>query len=450
MESTFSSHTVLLPWLTAALLLVTPTKSHAISTCVSESSQNASNLAFRMLDSNTARGQGSGISAAATGLIELSIYQQAVREGIAATNSTYQRQQWQAQLQTGVDSAAAVLGNSTEDVGLPLDRFSLGSSLLIAQQESSTGNASSTASVNAAIAALELSAAEQQRNANGGLWYYADPANLAYYHNLSYLDGMFSYSPFAVLASASTPAENVTAETQGSSDCSSSLGALAALEQLELLYNITNRPSGLLVHGYDASKAHNWSNPLTGASPSVWGRSLAWYGLGLLNTLELLHEQTANNSDTNRDSPASVTQTTIRTKMQNLLNKVLLPQIAAAEHSYNLTGSYGVWQVVDHPGQTGNFVEASASCMTVYTLLRSARLHLLTSSAARAQAVTVAQGIYNNVLSEFLTEANNRTLSLSGTSSVATLSVEDVGYDVSTIPQTVPWLLLLVADRLEG
>lgn len=46
--------------------------------------------------------------------------------------------------------------------------------------------------------------------------------------------------------------------------------------------------TGLLVHGYDASKKAVRANPVTGASPIVWGRTLGWYVTGVVETLELL------------------------------------------------------------------------------------------------------------------------------------------------------------------
>lgn len=58
------------------------------------------------------------------------------------------------------------------------------------------------------------------------------------------------------------------------------------LLQITLLYANTQHPSGLLAHGYDASKTAVWANNATGASPYVWGRSLGWYLVGLVNAWE--------------------------------------------------------------------------------------------------------------------------------------------------------------------
>lgn len=59
--------------------------------------------------------------------------------------------------------------------------------------------------------------------------------------------------------------------------------------RFDLLWNHTYKATnGLIVHGYDESKIAVWANPVTGASPSVWGRSMGWYLTGLLETLEVL------------------------------------------------------------------------------------------------------------------------------------------------------------------
>lgn len=374
-------------------------------------------LAVRMLESTIARGQGFYNTAASTSLIELGIFQQALHESIAvAANSTH-REEWTAYLNESTTSVIQPLSNATEDASLPLDRLSIGSALVYEHDSSQNEN------FLPAIQALAQSVHLQQRNANGGLWYYADPKNLSYYHNLSYLDGMYSYPPFAVLPTA----QKLDTQQQAAST-TDLFGPAAVLEQLQRLYERCIQPSGLLVHGYDASKAHNWSNPVTGASPIVWGRSLAWYTLGIVNALGLLHSSPSNHTVCSGSTLAD---------MKNLFNEIVKAQIAASEHSFQQTGSYGVWQVVDRPGDSGNFVEASASCMMAYSLLRAVRLQFIDDLKMRHHAVNTALGIYRGVQGAFLSEASNGTLSLNGTSSVASLSGESVDYEVSIVLRDV-------------
>ncbi|KAF2766337.1 Six-hairpin glycosidase [Teratosphaeria nubilosa] len=387
------------------LLLFTLIASATLIAATSPYATHHDNLAFQMVDSSIARGQGLYGSSASTSWIELGIFQQAFRESISATNNTSQRQSWERHLTRSLKSLVTPLSNATADAGLPLDRLSIGSSFIY---KSLTGNTE----YDTVITVLQQSVRDQPLNANGGLWYYANPKNLTYYHNLSYLDGMFSYAPFAILSALE--------DDQIQDD--DLFGPNAVLNQLEMLKNITLQPSGLLVHGYDASKAHNWSNPTTGASPIVWARSLAWYTLGIVNTLDVLQSPQYCES---------------HAQIKRLFNSIIEPQILAAETSYKVNGTYGVWQVVDRPGQSGNFIEASASSMTIYSLLHAARVGLIADLDVRERAVKAATGIYETVVDRFLSEAANGTLSLIGTSSVSSLAGEDVGYQYYVTRPTV-------------
>ena len=263
------------------------------------------------------------------------------------------------------------------------------------------------------ILALKETVRLQQQNANGGLWYYANPNNLSAYHNLSYSDGMFSYPAFAILSDCVFPDSRRAGDNE-------LFGTEAAVKQISILYGICREDSGLVVHGYDATKAHTWADPETGASPIVWGRSLAWYTLGILNSLDVL-------KSFEMPGPALDTLT-------QLFNVIVSAQIAANDKSLRTEGTDGVWQIVDQPGASfgghENFVEASASCMTAYSLLKGARLGLIGDKDVKSRAISAGIGIYRHVLQEFVIFEKNGSVSLDGTSAVASLS-GDVGFSVS-------------------
>lgn len=307
-------------------------------------------------------------------------------------------------LTSSLTSAIPSLSNITKNAELPLDRFSLGAAMLAWDFQAQNSSFSPT------IKALNDSLALQPRNANGGLWYYNNVNNLTAYQNLSYLDGMYSYAPY------------ITLQSQLGDSHSKPLAALEeAVEQIQLLHDICVKPSGLLVHGYDALKAHRWANVSSGASPEVWGRSLAWYTLGLLNTLEI-----AARIPGLEDSKAFCS-------LRSLFRETVQAQIIAAEHGKDVAGRAGVWQVVNRPGEEGNFIEASSSFMTVYSLLRGERLSFLgnvsTGGNGTSRSQTVATEIYNSVSQMYLITHANGSLSLNGTSSVASLSSQDVGFE---------------------
>ncbi|KAG9799438.1 Six-hairpin glycosidase, partial [Aureobasidium melanogenum] len=248
------------------------------------------------------------------------------------------------------------------------------------------------------------------RNANGGLWYYNNVNNLTAYQNLSYADGMYSYPTFAILSAGNR------------SQYSDLFGPAAVSQQLEILDAICNDGTGLLVHGYDALKVHHWANPDTGASPSVWGRSLAWYTLGVVEALDTMQSM-PQSSDTLADKIAY-------TNMRILFEALIRAQIIALERATAINGDYGVWQVVDLPGasinNTRNFVETSASLVTAYSMLKSVRLELITSVHLRNRAIKAGLGLWETIFQTQVTRDSNVTLSLGSTSSIATLSVQDV------------------------
>jgi rhamnogalacturonyl hydrolase YesR len=371
-------------------------------------------LALRMLASIEQRGQAILDAGGSTGFIQLGLFWQALAVitepgPISAANDALRPL-----LNESLASAIPAFANVTRDSQLPLDRLSLGADMV--SWSLGPDNDAHASEYLPTMRALNSSLALQPRNADGGLWYYNNVNNLTAYRNLSYLDGMYSYAPY------------ITILPQLSESGSEPLAGLeSALQQIQLLYDVCLQPSGLVVHGYDAIKAHQWANTTTGASPEVWGRSLAWFSLGILNTLE-----TAGRDSATRSSEAYAT-------LQTVFQKVMHAQVRAAERSKTLTGKPGVWQVVDKPGEAKNFVEASSSFMTVYTLLRSTRLNLLGDVNATAQyardrncsssVVPIASEIYKSVSSQYLIQYTNGSLSLNGTSSVASLSPQNVSYE---------------------
>lgn len=381
-------------------------------------------LALRMLASIEQRGQSTLDAGGSTGFIQLGLFWRALVVATEPAPFSTANDALRPLLASSLESTVPAFVNVSKNAQLPLDRFSLASDMISSTLSFPTSGNSSFLST---IINLNDSLALQSRNANGGLWYYNNVANLTAYQNLSYLDGMYSFAPY------------ITILSQLNDSNSSPLAALeSALEQVQLLHDICVKSSGLLVHGYDALKAHAWANISTGASPEVWGRSLAWYSLGLLNTLEVA----AKNVEMRRSEAYET--------LRSLFQAAMQAQAEAAEHSKIITGVTGVWQVVDRPGEAGNFVEASSSFMTAYTLLRGIRLDFLSrdnTTAAQyggdegddcADSYTdLAAEIYQTVSQKYLVTYANGSLSLNGTSSVASLSPQNVSYEYYV---TRPWL----------
>ena len=227
---------------------------------------------------------------------------------------------------------------------------------------------------------------------------------------------MYGFAPFATLYG------QVYNDTR--------LNTASALLQLELIRTHCLHPeTGLLVHGYDASRRAPWADPISGASPIVWGRSLGWYTIGLVDALEI--------ADASRN-PDPVYKRSVE-RMRTVFRHLALAEIAAIRKSARETGRYGVWQVVDMPGKPDNFVEASASAMVTYALAKGIRLGYLdgTDADLRARnvrsaesALGVVRATYNDLVAHFITRNGNRTLDYMGTSIIASLMVPKPDYYV--------------------
>jgi unsaturated rhamnogalacturonyl hydrolase len=152
--------------------------------------------------------------------------------------------------------------------------------------------------------------------------------------------------------------------------------------------------TGLLYHGWDESKQQRWANKETGRSPHFWGRAMGWYAMALVDSLEHF--------------PAGHPR---RAEMLAILGR-----LAAAVEKYQEPQT-GLWyQVLDSGGMKGNYLEASASAMFVYSLAKAVRLGYLPESYLK-----VAQKGWGGIGRQFVEEAEGGGINFKGTVSVAGL-----------------------------
>lgn len=135
--------------------------------------------------------------------------------------------------------------------------------------------------------------------------------------------------------------------------------------------------SGLLYHGYDESRAQNWSDPKTGRSPSFWGRAMGWYFMAIVDTLEYFPKH--------------------HPKRAHLLAITHRLAIVLKEVQDSKSGLW--WQVLDKPYKKGNYLESSASAMFVYSYAKGVRKGYLPK-----MYLSVAQKGYVGIVSNFVVE----------------------------------------------
>lgn len=154
--------------------------------------------------------------------------------------------------------------------------------------------------------------------------------------------------------------------------------------------------TGLFYHGWDEKRAQPWADPQTGLSPTFWGRGMGWFAMALVDTLDYL--------------PADAEAATRL--------RAILSRFAAAIERWQDPAT-GLWsQIVHERERTGNYLEASASSMFVYTLAKGVNRGYLNGHYADA-----ARKGYDGMVREFVRMHPDGSLSVDGICEVAGLGV---------------------------
>jgi unsaturated rhamnogalacturonyl hydrolase len=176
---------------------------------------------------------------------------------------------------------------------------------------------------------------QQPKTPSGGYWHKQ------IYPNQMWLDGAYMAEPFM----AGYAREFAVA---GGSD--------AAADQLLMMSEHMREPkTGLLHHGWDESRQMAWADKQTGLSPEVWARAMGWYSMALVDVLERMPENDPKRAALEKDARETLT--------------------AVIRFQDPASGLW--WQVMEKGGQKGNYLEASASCMFVYSIAKAVRMGVL-------------------------------------------------------------------------
>ncbi|MGD1106242.1 MAG: glycoside hydrolase family 88 protein [Terracidiphilus sp.] len=210
--------------------------------------------------------------------------------------------------------------------------------------------------------------AHQPRNASGGFWHKQR------YPDQMWLDGLYMAEPFrAEYASISHHPEVFEDITH----------------QFLLLEDHARDPkTGLLYHGWDESKHERWANQQTGDSSQFWARGIGWHMMALVDTISFYPQGS----------------------LGRRLLLVAFKKDAAAVARYQDPYT-GLWyDVLNKPGQKGNYFESSSACMFVYALAKGVRLGFL----PQTYSANVERG-YKGILSHFTSIAPEADFSLTDT-----------------------------------
>lgn len=224
----------------------------------------------------------------------------------------------------------------------------------------------------------------QPRTKEGNFWHKK------IYPNQIWLDGLYMSLPFYMeyektfnLKDGETTNKNID-------------------EIYRMFFNIyeilRDKETGLYYHGYDSSKSAFWADKNTGLSKNFWLRSLGWYSMALLDTLNL-----APNKDSDDWK-----------KLQGIF-------VEFTDSLLKFQDASGMWfQVPNRPNEGKNYLEASGSAIFAYSLLKGARTGILAGEKYKEAGLNAFKGICKAYL-----KTENGKLSLSGICLVAGLGPED-------------------------
>jgi unsaturated rhamnogalacturonyl hydrolase len=196
----------------------------------------------------------------------------------------------------------------------------------------------------------------QPRTPSGSFWHKK------IYPNQVWLDGLYMCGPFYAACGAEF----------GRPECFDDICA----QMLKVREVMKDPKTGLYFHAWDESKAMGWADPRTGLSPHVWGRAVGWLSMALVDILDFLPED-------HRDRAALVS--------------MFADLAAALIRAQDGRGLW--WQVMDRPGETGNYLETSASAMFAYALLKGARMKYLVGKDFAASGRRAIEAIVERAVS---------------------------------------------------
>ena len=227
---------------------------------------------------------------------------------------------------------------------------------------------------------LRSQLASHPRTSEGGFWHKKR------YPSQMWLDGLYMGEPFY-------------AEYAYRFDERSSFDDIA--NQIVTVANHTYDPkTGLFYHGWDEKKVQNWANKETGQSPNFWGRAIGWYAMSIVDVLDYF--------------PADHPRRPEIIAIYNQLAQGLI------KHQDPATGLW--YQVVDQGNRKGNYLEATASSMFVYSLAKAVNHGYLPADYTPA-----IRKAYAGLVSQLVTTDADGRVNLNRCCEVAGLSADRNG-----------------------
>jgi len=229
-----------------------------------------------------------------------------------------------------------------------------------------------------ALQTLRLQIDGQPRTNEGSFWHKK------IYPYQVWLDGLYMGMPFY---------------THYTKDFTKGADATKAYDDIVMQFdsvqkNLLDKKTGLLYHAWDESKEQAWANKETGLSPNFWGRAMGWYGMAMVDVLDYLPENHPGRA--------------------RIISYIKSYSDAVIKYQDQKSGLW--YQVLDKPLANGNYEEATASAMFVYTMIKSVNKGYLPKSYKSA-----AKKGYDGIIKNLITVDENGVVNLNKCCAVAGL-----------------------------
>ena len=210
---------------------------------------------------------------------------------------------------------------------------------------------------------------QNQPRTKEGVWWHK-----AIYANQVWLDGIFMGLPYYTLAAPSMVKPRQLAKYYDD-----------AIDQiLKTDQRTYDAKTHLWKHAWDETCTAFWADSLTGQSQHTWSRALGWYTMAMIEVLDALPQ----------DHPR-------RAEVVALLQKAMQSVVKYQDKKT------GVWYDVMDVKDDRNYLEASASSMFAYVLLKGARLGYLSDEYRKAGIKA-----FNGIVKQFIRVNRDKTISL--------------------------------------
>ena len=222
---------------------------------------------------------------------------------------------------------------------------------------------------------------QKQPRTKQGVWFHK-----AIYANQVWLDGIFMGLPFYCNYAKTYLKPNKANKIYND-----------AVKQVTTTDKFTfDNNTQLWKHAWDEKHSIFWADKTTGLSQHTWARAQGWYAMALVEILDAMPEDYAK-----------------RQEVIDLLAKVLKNTVAYQDKKT------GVWYDVMDVNDNRNYLEATASSMFAYCLLKSARLGYVGEDMKQAGIKA-----YKGIINEFIQINDDKTISLTKCCSVSGLGPE--------------------------